>query len=339
MDFKTYSKKFEEGAKIAGYSASQISKCLTYAEILYSKNLPVIYNSDHLSVLVGYSKSYLKRAVAYPKSFYRTFYIDKKQGGVRELSEPLPSLKEIQKWILNNLLCTVKTHPYAKAYVTGFTIKDNIKYHKRKNVVLALDIANFFDSITFSKVEMIFKEMGYSPIISNFLAKLVTLNNSLAQGAPTSPYLSNIILRDFDSRMESYSKESKIMFTRYADDLTFSGSEIDVEQTIKLVSFELGKLGLSLNSKKTKLMTRKDRQIVTGVVVNEKLQIMRAERKFIRQQIYYIQKFGLKEHMERTRIDKNNYIRHLLGKVSYSLFINPHDKEMDSYKIFLHGIL
>jgi RNA-directed DNA polymerase len=339
MDFKVYSTRFEQGAKEAGYSASQIVKCLEYSKGLYEKNLPVIYNSDHLSVLVGYSKSYIKRAVAFPQSFYRQFYIRKKQGGRRRLSEPLPSLKEIQRWILVNLLYKIGTHPYAKAYTIGATIKDNVKYHKKKPVVMSLDIKDFFGSISFVTVENIFKKSGYTPIISNLLTKLVTLNGSLAQGAPTSPYISNIVLKEFDSKIELYSKQHKLMFTRYADDLTFSGTQIDADGIKNIVAAELQKVGLYLNPDKTKLMFRKDRQIVTGLVVNVKPQIIRKERKFIRQQVYYIRKFGLTEHIRVRKIHNGNYLLHLIGKINYSLFINPSDKEMIDHKNFLHSLL
>jgi RNA-directed DNA polymerase len=339
MDFVGYSKKFRTKARKAGYSDDQIVSCLDYAKQLFAKNIPVIYNTDHFSVLVGYNKVYIKRAVSYPKAFYRTFYIRKKNGNKRRLSEPLPSLKEIQNWILNSVLYKNKVHSYAKAYVPGFTIKDNIRYHVGKPEVLSLDIENFFDMISDKLVEPIFKDMGYSQLVSSLLTKLVTLDGRLAQGSPTSPYLSNLVMRKFDSVFEAYSKKHKIMFTRYADDITFSGKELNKEKIVSDVSIELRKIGLRLNSEKTKLMNSRNRQVITGVVVNVKAQMLRKDRKLIRQEVYYIRKYGLVAHMKRKNLIKANYLSHLLGKINYSIFLNPKDTEMISYKTYLVGLI
>jgi RNA-directed DNA polymerase len=339
MDFGIYSYKFYQEAKKAGYSAHLIKKCISYAKILFDNNVPVIYNSDHLSVLVGYSKNYLKRAVAYPPAFYREFPIPKKNGRLRYISEPLPSLKHIQRWILENILYKIEIHPYAKAYSPGRTIKDNLKYHKRKNLIITFDITDFFDSISADRIESIFRKLGYSQIVSNLLCKLVTKNGVLAQGAPTSPYLSNIVMFEFDSALKKYSLENKLMCTRYADDITLSGDEIDIESAKQFVEHHLSIIGLSLNLEKIKIMSKHKRQVVTGVVVNEKIQVKRKDRKLIRQEIYYIQKFGLADHISKRKIDKKNYLGHLLGKINYSLFINPNDKELASYKAFLASLV
>jgi RNA-directed DNA polymerase len=339
MEFEAYSKKFKEKAQLAGYSSQEIDKCLEYAGNLLSQNLPVIYNTDHLSVLVGYSKSYIKRAVSHPNSFYRKFYILKKNKQRRQLAEPLPSLKEIQRWILNNLLYKLQPHRYAKAYFPGFTIKDNFKYHKKKNHVLSLDITNFFESVSYQRIEALFKNIGYAPIVASLLTKLVTLNGSLAQGAPTSPHLSNLILRQFDHKVESYCKNNKLMYTRYADDLTFSGKEIGIDSITTFIQKELSELGLELNESKSKFMPSHGRQIVTGIVVNMTPQIPRNKRKDIRQEVYYIKKYGIDDHLKKVNMQRQNYLKHLLGRVNYSLFINPKDDEMRKYKEYLTNLL
>jgi RNA-directed DNA polymerase len=99
MDFEKYKSSFEKLASDSGYSEQNIQRCLSYARVLCDNGVPIIYNTSHLSALVGYKKGYLKRAVMYTTHFYRNFEILKKNGRKRKISEPLPSLMEIQIWI------------------------------------------------------------------------------------------------------------------------------------------------------------------------------------------------------------------------------------------------
>lgn len=110
------------------------------------------------------------------------------------------------------------------------------------------------------------------------LTNLCCLNGSLPQGAPTSPMLSNIVLEDFDNEIGLYAIEQKIRYTRYADDMTFSG-DFNAGKVISKVKRQLNDLGLKLNDEKTRTRGRGQRQEVTGIVVNEKMQLPRSERK------------------------------------------------------------
>lgn len=337
MTFNQYKRDFTAEALKSGYSRQNIDRCLTYAGNLFSNNVPVIYNTSHLSGLVGYKKSYLKKAALFTSYFYRDFEILKKNGGKRKISEPLPSLKEIQLWILENILYKVKISRHAKAYTPKVNIKENLKYHIRKPLVFAIDIENFFPSIKRIHVEEIFKSLGYSSLISNLLSKLCCRDGSLPQGAPTSPYLSNIYLKTLDDAVSKYCTERRIHYTRYADDLTFSG-KFDIKELNDVLFIELRNLTLTINRRKTKIMTPNTRQTVTGIVVNEKPQVSFNKRNKLRQTIYYIKKFGLENHMNRLNIKKKNYLEHLLGQVNFVLFINPSDNEFIEYKEYLEAL-
>ena len=290
-----------------------------------------------ISGLVGYKKSYLKKAALFTSYFYRDFEILKKNGKKRKISEPLPSLKEIQLWVLENILYKVKISKYAKAYIPKVNIKQNFIFHVRQPLVFTIDIDNFFPSIKQIYVEEIFQSLGYSNLISNLLAKLCCRNESLPQGAPTSPYLSNIYLKPLDSAVFKHCNEKKIRYTRYADDLTFSGKFNDKE-LYALLRIEIQKLGLKIHNDKTKVMTPNTRQTVTGIVVNEKPQVSFTKRNKLRQAIYYIKKFGLENHMDRLKIRKQNYVEHLLGQVNYIIYINPKDNEFIEYKKYLETL-
>lgn len=331
MNFAQYEKKFRSKALKSGFSEDNIVACLNYAKPILEKGLPVIYNTANLAALVGYRTTYLKRAAKFTKFYYRSFTIKKSNGKLRILMEPLPSLKEIQTWILENMLSEVPVSKFAKAYVKHRSLKENVKHHRNKEGVLTFDIAAFYDSVRFEDIEKVFSELGYSGVMSNLLAKLTSFNGHLPQGAPTSPYLSNLILREFDHKISDYCINNNIRYTRYADDLTFSG-EVKLLKMGNLVEEELDKLGLNLNPDKTKLRKFSQRQMVTGIVVNEKTQIPKFERNFIRNEVHFLTRFGLKDHLHKTKNKRENYLLHLLGKINFALHINPADKKMESYR-------
>lgn len=333
--FDSYKEEFTKKALDSGYSADELHKCLIYAEPLYNKRLPIIYNLSHFSALVGYNSKFIRRAIKtnHTKFFYRKYSIPKKNGKLRFINEPLPSLKEIQKWILDNILNNIPISAYAKAYTFNRGIKDHVKYHKNQKSVLTLDIENFFNNITSDKVEKLFIDKGYSPLVSNLLSRLCTLNNSLPQGAPTSPRISNILMLSFDNEISNYCKPKlidgktvQIKYTRYADDLAFSG-EFEMEDITKLVNRELKKLGLNLNKDKTIEKRENQQQIISGIVVNKKIQVPRNKRDELRQSMYYIEKYGLENHLAKIECTKSNYISHLLGIANYIVYINPNDKK------------
>ncbi|AGF79254.1 Retron-type reverse transcriptase [Desulfocapsa sulfexigens DSM 10523] len=245
---------------------------------------------------------------------------------MRTICEPLPSLKEIQRWILDNILSQVTISKFAKAYVVGFSIKDNARFHLRQKQVLRIDVKDFFPSIKGQNVFHIFKNIGYSAEVSAMLTGLTTLKNCLPQGAPTSPTLSNIFMNRCDARIAGYCLARKIRYTRYSDDLTFSG-EFDVGKLISFINMVFKDSGLLLNKTKTKQMFKHQRQFTTGLVVNERINVCREKRRKLRQEIFYIKKYGLDGHLIRTEEKRTNYIMHLLGLSNFITHINANDRD------------
>lgn len=278
MNWDNYCLEFERQAYKTGKSKEYCEKWLEYAYKLYVKGLPIIYNQEHLCELFGYKQEYVYAASNSPIHFYRKYEIQKKSGGTREISEPLPSLKEIQRWILDNLLEKIEVSVYAKAYVKNKSIRENAKFHKKQRILLTLDVEKFFDSLSSKKVYEVFSSLGYAEDVVVMLTNLCCLNGCLPQGAPTSPALSNIILVEFDNKVGNFTKERKIRYTRYADDMTFSGDFLP-EEVINFVKKNLRLLGLKLNEKKTRTRRENQRQEVTGIVVNEKMQLPKDTRK------------------------------------------------------------
>lgn len=330
MNWNEYENNYIRMAKLQGKTDNYCIEQLEYAQKLYNNNVPIIYCQEHLCRLVGYSQEYLYSVSNDATKFYRCFDIKKKNGQKRKISEPLPSLKEIQTWILKEILINIKVSPYAKAYINGYSIKDNARFHRKQKKVLSLDLKDFFPSITFNRVLYAFRNIGYRENVSVMLANLCCLDNQLPQGAPTSPALSNIIASGLDNTIAEYIKGKGIRYTRYADDLTFSGDfrEGDIIKNIERIAI---RQGFVINHSKTRVRKRNQRQEVTGVVVNEKMQLERGIRRRIRSEAYYIQKYGYQSHIQHIQQEKRNHLYYLLGIASYALFINPYDEKMRSY--------
>jgi RNA-directed DNA polymerase len=326
MDWNKYVISFQTAASAQNFDSGYVERCLSYAEKLFEKDLPIIYSTEHLSKLVGYDGTFLRAVAFRSKGYYRSYLIPKKSSGFREICEPLPNLKLIQKWILQEILYKLEVSPHAKAFVCERSIKDNARFHKQQKIVLTVDIKDFFPSISSKNINRFFLNCGYSKRVAYSLTRLTTLNGSLPQGAPTSPCLSNLIFLSVDIEIAKICKEKKIRYTRYADDLTFSG-DFNAIEIVALVRRQIGKIGLRLNDAKTRVFRQHQRQIVTGVVVNEKLQAPREMRRELRKVIYYIAKFGLEYHISEIEEKRCNYRFHLMGQANFMLFLNPVDRD------------
>lgn len=261
---------------------------------------------------------------------YRRVEMKKPDGGVRQLLIPDAALKQVQRRITERLLAHMPISPYATAYRYGAKTVHNAAPHAGKRVVLKLDIRHYFDSVRYSDVKALaFPADIYAEPIRILLSMLCYYKESLPQGAPSSPAISNLILRPFDDAVGAWCRERGICYTRYCDDMTFSG-DFDTREVLVFVQPELKKRGFFLNPAKTHCIRAGQRQMVTGLVVNEKPNIPAEYRRKLRQELYYCQKFGVEEHLARCGIeeDKKLYLRRLLGRVNYVLQITQNDEQM-----------
>jgi retron-type reverse transcriptase len=270
---------------------------------------------------------------------YRTVFIPKRDGSRRRLSVPDLILKLVQRSIADNILAYYPVSRYATAYAFGSSVQKNARRHVGKKKLLKLDIQGFFDSIAYSRVkETVFYKQGFSEPIRVLLSMLCYYKDALPQGAPTSPAITNIIMYDFDEKIGGYCTERGIAYTRYCDDMTFSG-DFDESEIIALVKDELKKLGLFLKNRKTSVVCASKRQTVTGIVVNEKVNLTKDYKKKIRQEMHYIKKYGVDEHLRRLNItDKCAYLNSLRGRVAFVLQTLPNDMEFLEYKTILKSI-
>lgn len=331
LTWSDYKNQFQKMAEKIGLEEPVILSHLNYASILYKQYLPVIFDLQHLGYHTGYKTEYIERAIKNPENFYRSFKIKKKNGKSRTITEPLPSLKEIQYWILFNIIKKVRPNPYNHAYTENRSIITNAKFHRKQAKVLNVDIEKYFDNINADMVKNFFISLGYNQEVSIIISRILTLKNGLPQGSPTSPYLSSILTIKLDEKLLLYARENKLRYSRYADDITLSGDFQENEVILKIKSI-IREEGFNINVSKTTVKKQHQRQMVTGIVVNQNLSIKKEDLKDLRQNIYYIKKFGLSDHLKKKQITKANYLFHLLGKTNYFLSVKKEDKSILKYK-------
>ena len=268
---------------------------------------------------------------------YRKVRLPKKSGGYRNLSIPDKLLKTIQKRIADVLLIHMPVSKYAKAYRFGCSTLRNAKNHVNKPVVLKLDILHFFDSIRYTTVkDLVFPKQIYAEPIRILLTMLCYYKDALPQGAPSSPVITNIILYEFDEQVGQWCKDRKITYTRYCDDMTFSGDFAPAD-VIAFIRKTLRNRNFLLNEQKIHIQYAGQQQVVTGIVVNEKLSIPADYRRKLRQELYYCRKFGIENHLQQIQssIPEDIYRRQLLGKINYVLQVHPKDSNLLSAKKWL----
>lgn len=320
------------------FDETKLSETLKYIEGLNNNNVPVIFDLEHLSLLVGRRSSYLASVINAPEKHWRKFRLQKRSGGYREIDVPYPALLGVQLWIYKNILLKVSVSPYCHGFVRKKSILTNAKWHIGKEHLLKLDLKDFFPSIRINRVISLFSSLGYNKTVSFYLAALCCLDERLPQGAPTSPYLSNLISRPLDYRLKCLAKKKALNYTRYADDLTFSGDSIS-QSLVSSISGIIADEGFTVNESKTRLYTRKCRRIITGICVTEKLSIPRDFKRKIRQEIHYIKTYGLIEHIQKAQIKRQNYCYSLLGRIDFWLFVESGNEFATEAKSYVQNLI
>jgi len=280
---------------------------------------------------------------------YLYFRLRKKNGGTREIMVPNQRLKKIQQWILKYILEKVPLDKVCTGFRKGYSIKENASIHKGAECVLNIDLLRFFDMITRNRVWGLFKQLGYHPSLAYLFADLTTAYHKdiywnkikeegikelnelgressriLPQGAPTSPMISNIICRSLDNRLSKLAEKCNCKYSRYADDITFSGGEKNIP-TLKLVTQIIEDEGFFINRDKVRYQYRGKKQYVTGLSVADetKVRVPRAKKREIRQVIHYCLKYGVKSHQEKTGKSKKHFREWLMGNIAFIHSIEP----------------
>lgn len=217
---------------------------------------------------------------------YRKVEIPKRRGGRRVLHVPDPELKAIQRRILHRVFARLKVHPRAMAYRRGFSIVAHASLHVDQDVVVTLDLKDFFATTPAVRIHDYCRRIGWSKEAAAVLTKLTTWEGSLPQGAPTSPVLSNLVNLKLDVRLEAVARRFGAAYSRYADDLVFSKSADaprEIGRLIRCVKLIVEDEGYTLHQgRKLHIRRRHQRQVVGGLVVNQQPNLQRRPRRLLR---------------------------------------------------------
>ncbi|EIM8482893.1 RNA-directed DNA polymerase [Serratia marcescens] len=322
-----------------GVSDEQTDLYIQYITVLLSSEVPIIFEKQHLSHLIGIDESILDKMVSSSKNFYREFNIRKKKGGERKIVSPYPSLLMCQKWIYKNILLKDKPHEACHGFTPSKSIITNASIHLDKACLLKMDLKDFFPSIPINWVINYFRKLGYSNNISFYLASLCCYEKKLAQGASTSPYLSNLLLKGLDNRLSNLSKKYQLSYSRYADDLCFSGKYIP-NKIIGVITNIIANYGLQVNSDKTSLLIKANKKIITGIsVTGQKPSLPREYKRKLKNELHFIKKYGYLSHISQQKIKDPNYLLSILGRVSFWLQVEPHNELAITSRDYLLSIL
>ncbi|MEM7253420.1 MAG: reverse transcriptase family protein, partial [Pseudomonadota bacterium] len=277
---------------------------------------------------------------------YRYKWVAKKSGAFRLLENPKPRLKHIQKQILREILDRVPPHASAHGFRRNRSTLTYVKPHIGKQTLLRMDLKDFFHRIPPNQIGALFRRLGYPHEISRLLQGLCTHASApqlagapfrklpwetqrrlqakhLPQGAPTSPAIANLCAWRLDCRLCGLADRFGLDYTRYADDLAFSGPARLARLAPHLQAI-VGAIaldeGFNINQRKTRLNRASQSQRLAGIVINEKPNIPRRDYDRLKAILHNCARFGV-EDQNRGRIE--NFREHLAGRVSHANWLNP----------------
>ncbi|HEY9733638.1 MAG TPA: retron St85 family RNA-directed DNA polymerase [Drouetiella sp.] len=275
-------------------------------------------SKDSLARALEMSEFELSKYIFRADYLYKRFSVPKKSGGQRHISAPSRELKRIQKWISHNLLKPLPVHDACTGYRVGMCIVDNARPHVGQDFVLNADIEDFFPSITIDRVNEFFESIGYDQKLAGYLARLCTHDQLLPQGAPTSPDLANLICNSLDERLSRFCAEKNWNYTRYCDDITVSGSGHITRSDIDTISNIIASEGFKVNDKKLRVARKTSQQKVTGLVVNERVNLPRRERRRVRAMIHRQETTGVASKSTCSKIHGHIAFARMVAKASDS---------------------
>lgn len=295
------------------------------ALLMNSLNLPHFETIEELSELTRLSTRLLYCLSTKTNDYYKTKLIPKRNGNFREISIPAYTLHIVQRWILVEILNKILPSDRAMAFRKGknFGHKQNAYYHADTLYGLAIDLKDFFPSITANKVYTIFSSLGYNEFASTILTNLCTLEGKLPQGSSCSPAISNIICITLDKRLIGLCEKRGIRYSRYADDMYFScDDKILLLKNLPIITKIIEDEEFILNKKKLHFHTPSNKKQITGITVSptniENYVELKAPRKLkqkIRAEIFTCLISGQYKNKE-----------HILGEIAYVDFIEKENK-------------
>ncbi|MGV9668094.1 reverse transcriptase family protein [Nocardia niigatensis] len=340
-------------------SEALLDAALDQASVVEAQGLTAVLTLNHLAVRTGVSHYYLRSIVGRWSDPYNDLVLRRRNGRkMRAISIPEPALMEVQRWILHRIASRIPVHPNSFAYTPGNSIRACAARHVGARWLVKLDVENFFESISERQVFQVFHRAGYIPLVAFELSRLCTRSarhadhvdarqfitkrrrrviwpysesvlGFLPQGAPTSGALANLVAYDLDVRFTALAQRERMVYTRYADDLTFSSIEdFDRSNAVRLVNEVrsiLRQADFSLHEKKTRMVPPGSRKLVLGLLVDrDQVRLNRDIRQRITENIRGVDKFGLAEHVSHRQFSSiDGFVRHVSGLLAFAADIEP----------------
>jgi len=290
-------------------------------------------SEDHLLAYLELSTQELKKIWWYRARMYHRFELAKGKGKVRTISAPDDRLKFLQRRITLLLDQLYRVRNPVHGFVVDKSVKTNALAHLRRRFVLNLDIQDFFPSITENRIIGVLQALGIDDRVADIVARLCCNIGHLPQGAPTSPVLSNMICFRLDKQLLQVAKATRCIYTRYADDITFSSHQpmtevfegavpaaghFSPDLLAPAVRGTFISNGFAINPNKAHYADRHSRRMVTGLKVNELINVDRRYIRNIRAALFSVDTLGLKnaqEKFESKHGDTSDLGAHLGGKI------------------------
>lgn len=300
-----------------GYS-NLLGKKETDIQKLKENQMPVIETDRELAEFLQIDYNTLRylvyhRDVVTFDNYYR-FDIPKKSGGTRHIAAPKTHLKAAQRQILEHILQKVEISDLSHGFIKSRSVLTSAKAHSTSpDLLINIDLENFFPTITFERVRGLYQSFGYSGYIASLLAMICTYcermpleikgeikyiktsDRILPQGSPASPMITNIICRNIDKRINGLCEKLGVTYTRYADDMSFSYTGNTDEFAIGSFLNSINKIieaeGFHMKKEKTHILRKSNRQYITGIVINnEEIGVPKKWVKILKASIHNAQK-------------------------------------------------
>src|SRR3989338_2909720 len=284
-----------------------MKKIITHKNI--NKNIKTIDDFCHI---LSFKKPFIQKYVRLCPLLYIEIPLKKKDGTIRPIRAPKEKLKIIQRAILKKIFSDIKLPPCCYGFSKNKSIIENAKMHSKNDYLLNLDIQNFFPSVHYEKVKQIYLDIGLNKEVADILCNLTTYEYRLPQGAPTSPFIASFALSNLDHRLTQLAKSNYLTYTRYFDDISFSGSRRIVvleKDIIRIIAEE----GYRVKTQKRKLFVRNEVKEVSGIlIIDKKLSLKNTGELF--SYLESISKYGLCK-LRTDNLEKEK--QSIKGKISF----------------------
>lgn len=337
---------YEQGRRL-GVEADWLDKATAEVARLNAAGAYPLLSLAHLARETGATYSYLREVVSRTRDPYRSIAVPKTTGGVRAISAPEPILMDVQRWLLDHVLDKLTSHPASYAYERQTSIVQCAAQHLGANWMVKMDLHDFFGTVNEPSVYRIFRRLGYRKLLAFELTRITTRAEGartaswraqtavipsyavagvgvLPQGGPTSGTLANAAAARLDMFLQDLALSRHLTYTRYSDDLVFSGrtsfQRAEAQSLVGEIAGLIRKAGFVIHRSKTRIVPPGARRVVLGLLVDSSVRLLPEHRRRIEVHLRGCEKNGLARHAAHRGFDSVfSFVNHLDGWIAFAL--------------------